>query len=167
LRKNLGHGAIAQQVSASKARVLAEGRFFLLTFLGRRRRCGLGHRGKGNYHCTRACLIDQKRSPPFGRDRLAPTTKYHAGQSNAQLAIHKALLVHAEIISTVTVRARTVAARKEMREPCHPRQTPNIAGGRNRKRHNPETGPHRKFNEGTAARTTLAHKVRRETDPTV
>jgi hypothetical protein len=165
LRKNQGHSAIAQQTSASKARVGGYARFFLLTFLGRRRRCGLGHRGKGNYHCTRACLIDQKPSPPFGRDRLAPTTKYHAGQSNAQLAIHKALLVHAEIISTVTVSARTAAPRKEMREPCHPRQTPNIIGGRNRKRHNPEADMHRDCKPETAASAMLAHRVRRETDP--
>src|SRR5258708_11308172 len=91
-----------------------------------------------------ACLMGQKPARPFEPDRQAPTTKCHAGQSNAQLAVHKALLVHAEIISTVIVSAKTEAARNEMREPRHPRQAPKIAGGRNIKRHNQQTDVHRK-----------------------
>jgi hypothetical protein len=75
-------------------------------------------------------------------------------------------LLHAEIISTVIVSAKTETARNEIREPCHPRQTPKIAGGRNRKKHNQRPDIHRKSEEGTAARTKLAHRVRRETDPT-
>jgi hypothetical protein len=65
------------------------------------------------------------------------------------------------------VRAKIEAARNETREPCHPRRTPNIAGGRNRKMHRPETGIHRKEKVGRADRTALAQRVRRETDPTM
>jgi hypothetical protein len=82
------------------------------------------------------------------------------------LAAHKALLLHAEIISIVIVSAKTVAVRNGIREPCHPRHTPKIAGGRNRKKQNQRLDIHRKSKEGTVARTTLAHRVRRETDPT-
>jgi hypothetical protein len=82
------------------------------------------------------------------------------------LAVHKASLLHAEIISTVIVSAKTEVARNEIREPCHPRRTPKIAGGRNRKKHNHQPDMHRTSKAGTAARTTLAHRVRRETDPT-
>jgi hypothetical protein len=75
-------------------------------------------------------------------------------------------LVHAEIISTVMVRARIEAARNEMREPCHPLRTPKIAGGRNSKKHGLETDIHRKDQQGRADRTALTQRVRRETDPT-
>jgi hypothetical protein len=37
---------------------------------------------------------------PFGPDCPAAATRYHAGQSNAQLTTPKASLLHAEIIST-------------------------------------------------------------------
>src|SRR5579862_416028 len=103
---------------------------------------------------------------PLWRDRQASATKRQAGPSNAQLATHKAWLLQAEIISTVIVSAKTAAARNEIREPCHARRTPKIAGGRNRKKQNQGAGMHRESNEETAARTALAHKVRRETDPT-
>ena len=73
----------------------------------------------------------------FGPDCHAAATRYHAGQSKAQLTTHKASLLHAEIISTVVVSAKTEAARNEMGAPCHPRRTPRIAGGMNNKKHGP------------------------------
>jgi anti-sigma factor RsiW len=74
---------------------------------------------------------------PFGPDCHAAATMYHAGQSNAQLTTHKASLLHAEIISTVMVSAKTEAAPNETGAPCHPRRAPKIAGGRNNKKHGP------------------------------
>ena len=110
--------------------------------------------------------MGQKPVPPFWPDRQAAAAKYHAGHNNAQLRTHKAWLLHAEIISTVMVRAKIEAARNEMREPRHPRRTPKIAGGRNRNKHSLGTTIHMKHKEGRAERAALTQTVRRETDPT-
>jgi hypothetical protein len=103
----------------------------------------------------------------FGPDCHAAATRYHAGQSNAQLTTHKASLLHAEIISTVVVSAKTEAARNEIGAPCHPRRTPQIAGGRNNKKLGPAKGKHRKKQQGRTDRTALAQRVRREAVPTM
>src|ERR1700728_252516 len=110
--------------------------------------------------------MGQKPVRPFWPDRQAAAAKYQAGHKSAQLRTHKAWLVHAEIISTVMVSAKIEAARNEIREPCHPRRTPKIAGGRNSKKHVLEMGIQRKDQVGRADRATLAQRVRREVDPT-
>jgi hypothetical protein len=72
---------------------------------------------------------------PFWPDRHAVATRYHAGQINAQLRIHKALVLLAEIISAVMMSARRDAERSEIRAFCNPLWTPKIAGRRNRNMH--------------------------------
>jgi hypothetical protein len=81
-------------------------------------------------------------------ERHAVATRYQACESNAQLRIHNALLLHAETISTVMVSARTVAERSEIGALCNPRQTPMMAGRRNKNKQSLNMGIQRKKNEG-------------------
>jgi hypothetical protein len=48
-------------------------------------------------------------------DRIAPMAMYHAGRSSAQLRIHKAPLLQARIINTVTDVAIAKATREGTR----------------------------------------------------
>src|SRR6266700_1800035 len=66
----------------------------------------------------------------------AVATRYHAGQISAQLRVHKPLLLHAEIINTVTAAARTMAEPSLIRVSRKPWRTPQIAGSKNRSRQN-------------------------------
>jgi hypothetical protein len=79
------------------------------------------------------------RSDPVRPERHAAATTYQAGPIKSQLKIHKALLLHAEIINTVTANARKDAERSEMGVLRNPRRTPRIAGRRKRNTHNVES----------------------------
>lgn len=104
-------------------------------------------------------------------DRHAAATRYHAGRINAQLRIHNALLLHAQIISTVMVSARSDAARNEMWAWRTPQRTPKIPGRRNRNRQSLGSDWEgyicRERTDGMTDNIALAQRVRREIDPTI
>ena len=102
-----------------------------------------------------------------GPDRHAIATRHQASEIKIQLGSHKAWLLHAEIIATVVVSARTNDERNEMRMFNKPRRAPKIAGNRNRNMHILETGPngcmHSKKADGKTDNALFTHRVRRET----
>lgn len=103
-------------------------------------------------------------------DRHAMTAKYHGGQINAQLRIHKAPLLQAEIMSTVVVSARREAEQREIRAFRDPRRTPKTAGRRNVNRQalkRMPAGTIQRQPEGNTDNAALAQIVRREIDPTM
>ena len=108
--------------------------------------------------------------PPSWPDRHAAAARYHAGQISAQLKIHKALLLHAEIISTVIVSARRDAERSEIRAFRIPWRTPKIAGRRKRNKQSLDRVSKRnvpkQITEGSKDNAALTQRVRRDTNPT-
>ncbi len=95
--------------------------------------CWMERAGGGCYE-TLARSIGQSPVRLLLADRHAVAATYHGGQINAQLRIHKAPLLQAEIMSAVVVSARREVRRKETRAFRNPRRTPKIAGRRNRNR---------------------------------
>jgi hypothetical protein len=80
------------------------------------------------------------------------------------------LLLHAAIISTVIVSARSDAERSEIRTFRIPWRTPKIAGRRKRNKQSLDRTSKgnvpKQITEGSKDNAALTQRVRRETDPT-
>jgi hypothetical protein len=103
-------------------------------------------------------------------DRHAIAAKYHEGQISAQLRVHKAPLLQAEIMSTVVMSARREAERREIPALLIPTRTPKTAGRRNRNKQafrGVADGTIQRQPMGRSDSAALAQSVRREIDPTM